>query len=283
MINLLTVTYMFLAGMGAGCFLLACAARLFSLGKCRYASESSFSWLFTGFLVGFPLVAGACLFLIADLGQPLRMLLLLTNPATSVISAGTYILLLFNVLAGISLLVCVAHIDISKRALQAICIAGVVLSLGVMGYTAVLLYSFDTITLWHTLLLVILFVVSALSCAAAFLKVIAFCMAFVEKGKVSHLAPSSLIQKLLFVEFIALMAFILERAINGSGSIVLLLEGPYALLFWGGVVLCGELLPALVMLLGKRVTLPYYLIVGACLFVLLGGFLLRYCILFTPI
>jgi len=107
------------------------------------------------------------------------------------------------------------------------------------------------------------------------------------------MAQRGLIQKLaradaIVIVFEMIVLFILMAAL-GSGApeaLAVLLKGSYSMLFWLGIVVCGLVIPLIVELYnmfsqklhtGNDFTVP----VVASLLILVGGFILRYVILYA--
>lgn len=107
-------------------------------------------------------------------------------------------------------------------------------------YTGVLLSTIRARPLWDSAALAPLFLVSGIAAGAAF-----YC-AFSSREQQRRLAPGTL--TLCGIELLLVVAFVVSVAgLAGRGSAVeILLEGGYAVAFWGVVVGLGLVLPALI-------------------------------------
>src|SRR5512142_1586159 len=102
--------YLFLAGMGAGAYVIGYAA--------GYLGERYQPLVKPGVFLGAPLVAIGSLLLLLDLGNPLRAYLGFLRPQSSMISVGILIISVFIVLGAIHWLsVILPLIKLSAKAL----------------------------------------------------------------------------------------------------------------------------------------------------------------------
>lgn len=165
-------------------------------------------------------------------------------------------------------------------------IAGAVAAVGVMGYTGVLLSSMTAVEFWNTWLLVALFVVSAVSCGCAFISL----SAFILSGSAQKFpAPKGAARLLRAAELVVLVAFLASRWLAGGAaqrSCELLFSGQLAGIFWGGLVLCGFVIPVFADLIARVAPVPVLRQISAAS-TLAGGLCLRYCVVLaashTPI
>lgn len=148
-----------------------------------------------------------------------------------------------------------------------------------MGYTGVLLCDLVAVDFWNTPLLAVLFVCSSLSTGYA------SCM--LVHALLRPLAPSAmclrgvLARVLHIAEGIVLVFFMIGRFLYSAAareSVLSLLCGGLAPVFWAGVVLCGLLIPVAACSIRLRaVSSPLArIVVSSC--ALIGGFALRYAI-----
>ena len=178
----LIAIYLFLGGLGAGSFLTAAVLELSGL---RYKHEYSPTTL-VGASVGGPLILVGTVLLILDLGaglrEPWRILFMFTN-FHSVMTWGIWILSLFLPTCFLYGAIEVMHVYPSilpwihnrlrflpipetlpyRRIKRVLCSVGLVLAVGTAVYTGVLLSVVRAVPLWHTPILPILFLVSAIS------------------------------------------------------------------------------------------------------------------------
>jgi polysulfide reductase chain C len=160
-------TYLYLAGMGAGSFVVGIFTHWL-----EHPSLTIQTWGFSFDIAKFALLGGPVLvvmgtpFLILDLGMKRRFLFACLNPKSSWVARGFIILSTF-ILLGFAVLVIsffypavFTERPVSWLALE---ILSLVFALATALYTGVLLKSVKYVPLWKTPLLPILFLVSALS------------------------------------------------------------------------------------------------------------------------
>ncbi|MCL4534528.1 MAG: polysulfide reductase NrfD [Bacteroidetes bacterium] len=286
-------TYLFMAGMGAGAFLTAVVAFV-------YSREGFRPLIRAGIVAGGPLVALGLPFLVLDLGagqrEPWRIFWLYFGNIGSIMTWGTWIITAF---VGVGLLSILLELDIDwripllKRLREQLLpyrfrllIIGSILAFATATYTGLLLGVVVSVPFWNTPLLPSLFVVSALSTgmAAAVVTSVLFPM---EERKLlaEHFFYLNQIHSLMIVvELIFLFSYLFivaTSSITGSQSVGLLLSGGLALPFWIGVVFFGIVDPLLLyiyeVVLGRPMV-PYAMLVSDGS-VLVGGFVLRFLIL----
>ena len=227
--------YLFLAGLGGGAFVTSAF-----LG---WRHPEAVSMRKIGHLVA-PIVViiGLCLLMFdakAGLMNPLRFALLLTNFG-SVMTWGVVFLGGFTV---ISLVVVVLDF-MKKRVPVWLDIAGVVFGVAVAMYTGALLGVCKTFPLWNNALLPILFLVSAMSTGAASVLLIGIFRHADEFNRVGVLKKFHFCLPVIELVLIAALMFITcTNSTAGWNSVMSLLVGGYAPLFWIGLVLIGLVLP----------------------------------------
>lgn len=248
--NELIAAYLFLAGMGAGAFVLGALA-----GQAKTPAPAMKR---IGFIVGPAAVAVGTLLLVFDahagLTNPGRFFLLIAN-LNSVMAWGVIILSLFIVVTAIDAVLLL----VKKSTPRALDIAGVVLAVCVATYTGVLLGDASVaFPLWHPVVLPVLFVVSATSTGFAAVLLLthlaapgeAHALPFLEKtGKILPVVEAVLV--------VALLAVVSATSGSGAGaakaSVANLLSGSYAVAFWLGFAIIGLAMPfALEMMRGKQ-------------------------------
>jgi polysulfide reductase chain C len=285
--------YLFLAGMGAGAFLTAAVAYI-------YSREGFRPLIRAGILAGGPLVALGLPFLVLDLGigqrEPWRIFWLYFGNIGSVMTWGTWIISAF---VGIGFINILLELDIDWRIPLLtqtrawllpyrfrFLIAGSVLAFATATYTGLLLGVVVSVPFWNTPLLPSLFVVSALSTGLAAAVVTAVIFPMEDRKLLSeHFFYLNQIHSLMIVvELIFLFSYLFivsTSSITGGQSVAMLLSGGLALLFWVGVVFFGIVDPLLLyiyeVVLGRPMV-PYAMILSDGS-VLVGGFVLRFVIL----
>ncbi|KUO62673.1 MAG: oxidoreductase [Gracilibacter sp. BRH_c7a] len=300
--NWLIVIYLFLGGLGAGAYLASFAAEKRWLGRNSHLAR-------IGYYLAAPIVAFGTLLLVFDLGQGLHkpwLLIRLIFNFGSVMTWGVYILAAFIVVG----LLKAFFVFKKKQAPQVITLAGAVLALATGAYTGLLIAVIEAVPFWNTLVMPILFVVSALSTGLSLTTLVAH---FMEKegsanpleGKV-HLALVAA-ELLIVAIFFGMMALGFKGPV-GAKSASLVMFGSYAIVFWGYFIALGLLLPLVVFgreyLLakqsapkvategastGKETAIAAeaehssYLVLATDLSILIGGFALRALIIFTAL
>ena len=139
---------------------------------------------------------------------------------------------------------------------------------------------------WNTWLLVALFVVSAVSCGCAFISL----SALILSGSAQKFPALKGAARLLrAAELVVLVAFLASRWLAGGAaqrSCELLFSGQLAGIFWGGLVLCGFVIPVFADLIARVAPVPVLRQISAAS-TLAGGLCLRYCVVLaashTPI
>lgn len=239
--------------------------------------DAFFAWAWA-LCLGALAVGVVCL--LADLGRPDRVLQLLLSPAPSVMTVGAYSLAV--ALGCAALFFGASAFDGGLRrpgVARALACVGLAAGVVVALYTGVLLQSLASVLLWQTLLLPALFCASSLSCGVA-CALLAACFADAH-GEVDCLlrrlaAADSL---LIVLEVLCLTAYAVW-AVDASGveaSVRALATGRLSLALWGGVVLCGLLLPFVLEGAVRRgVTGRRTALLCAALLVLAGGLSLRF-------
>ena len=187
--------------------------------------------------------------------------------------------------------------------MQLLAYSNIIVGIGLGIYTGMLLNTMVARPLWNTALLPLLFLVSGLSAAAATMHLLS---RLVPAGPAPQTliggGIASLLQSLdpmpperkksialaradiafLAVE-LTLLALLLLSHFSGSASQIeaarIVTSGPYAFLFWGGVVFAGILVPLVMQLLELGHRIPHTII--PAVLVIAGGFALRWVIVFA--
>ncbi len=277
--GMLIVLYLFLGGLSAGLLALSTAA---TLGRRLARVASVAAWT-----APWPVLAGTGL-LVLDLGQPFYFWKLLVSfEPRSPMWLGTWLLTLFALVsipyAGTFLPDWLTGWDASRvgQIRRRLAAAGLPLGLAVGIYTGVLLGVLVARPLWNTPLLAQLFLVSALSSAAAFVMLLGRRAATAADRRVL----AGLDAALIAIELLVLGGMFLEAGtspVTASIGTSVLLGGVYAWTFWIGVVFLGLAVP-----LGIEIVELFdlvrpsgagasHLAALASALVLAGGFLLRW-------
>lgn len=237
--------YLFLAGLGAGAFVAATAAG-------RMAPQAKRT-VRAGRVIALGAVAVGLVLLMVDAKggflHPWRFALLLGN-VQSVMTWGVVFLAAFVVIAAV-----VVVRDLLKKSVPfGLEAAGCGFAIAVAMYTGVLLGVVKTFPLWNSAVLPFLFLVSAMSTGV--------CAVFL----FARLVCPSEVEKLAFLErvhgwlpwvetvlVVALLFFVGLSSEAGAASVVALLTGQWALVFWLGFVVVGLALPLVLHLAQGRV------------------------------
>lgn len=237
--------YLFLAGLGAGAFVAATA-----VGRMAPQAKRTVR---AGRVIALGAVAVGLVLLMVDAKggflHPWRFALLLGN-VQSVMTWGVVFLAAFVVIAAV-----VVVRDLLKKSVPfGLEAAGCGFAIAVAMYTGVLLGVVKTFPLWNSAVLPFLFLVSAMSTGV--------CAVFL----FARLVCPSEVEKLAFLErvhgwlpwvetvlVVALLFFVGLSSEAGAASVVALLTGQWALVFWLGFVVVGLALPLVLHLVQGRV------------------------------
>lgn len=268
------IWYLFLAGTAGGAFL--CATVMDVRANPGWDTRRVPLCARCGMFGAFGLLALAALMLFCDLGNPFDIWYLFESPLRSIVSMGAWLIVLGLALSLAVSAMIAAKID-APYLFRGLEVAGAATAVGVMGYTGVLLSSMAAVEFWNTWLLVALFVVSAVSCGCAFISL----SAFVLSGSTRRASALKGAARLLrAAELVALVAFLASRWLAGGAakqSCELLFSGQLAGAFWGGLMLCGFVIPVFAELIARVAPVPALRPISAAS-TLAGGLCLRYCV-----
>lgn len=290
MLSPLIACYMFLGGAGAGASFVACllgfaVPRAWLLDhRGRVFPSRPHARLISSVLVASIVVlALGCLALLADLGQPWRVLNLFLHPTPSFISVGTF--------AISSLLVCDLVLALAwgrmlrgfplpaLRAIQALVLLA---SITVMAYTGFFLQGVRAVAFWSlTPLIPLLFVASSFTSGLA-LVVVAACLSGTTRVFANTIHGVAVADMLCALVEILLVVALLGIAYTSGGaaraSVESILSGDLGGMFWLGLVLVGILTPLAIQVFASRYALTSVGFTVASM-VLVGGFALRVCVI----
>jgi len=286
--------YLFLAGLGAGAYLVGVVA--------DYLGERYRPLVKPGIYLGAPLVAIGSVLLLFDLGAPLRFWMGFLRPQSSMISVGIIIISVFIVLGAIHIAALLAprffpRWQLSERAQRWLGGINGLFALGTAIYTGLLLGVVKAVPFWNTPMLPLLFLVSALSTGMGAVVLVVGLRRWVtpkaveaEKEQVTESVHALSRVDVPFIVTELLVLFFLLFLMAASRTIAAesaryLVAGGYAVAFWLGVVVVGLLVPVTLeawsVTRGKGLSLARLLdlgvITGLCL--LVGGLILRYAVL----
>lgn len=311
--GILIVVYLFLAGGSAGAFITSTAVLLATGEKNR----RTIAW--GAYLTPIPISIGTGL-LVLDLGRPLNAFhLFMTIVPTSPMSFGSWLLSIFILLSVVYAALLLPKSVLTRalrfvpekrrealdpdgpmlvRVRHALATVGLPLAIGVAIYTAILLGA-AAFPLWTLPLMPVLFVISATSTGLA---AVMLCVLLRSRGE----EPSAHSKKeiglllrvdlaLLVLEVVVLLLMILYSRLGTSAVRHVwdvLLTGNFSWMFWLGPVLIGMLAPIVlefIELRHERHPAPTPVVANPTpwlgllisLFVLLGGFALRFVIVYA--
>lgn len=271
--------YLFLAGLGAGAFVFAAA-----LGR---TNPEAFKSRLAAMLLGLASVGIGTVLLVFDakagLHDPFRFILLLAN-FNSVMAWGTLILSCFLTVGFVNLVVSF----VKKRSIVVLDGICVFLAAAVALYTGVLLGVVSAYPLWNLPLLPMLFVVSALGAGFAGASLVG---QIVDRSEMKHVVFHEKLLVVLPVLEALLIAALLYTTYSASGvaqaagqeTVLSMLTGSFAPVFWIGLVLLGLVVPFVVDLVSLKKPLPLPAVMTTEFLVLVGGFSLRYLVVMAAI
>ena len=256
--------YLFAAGVAGGGFFATFLVNLFTGWEQENLLKIA-TWL------GVPLVAIGTLLLIVDLGNQLDFWHLVVRfyPA-SPMSLGTWILIAWTIFAVALIALWLAEggmpvVRILRGLVPVKKVLGWILfllSALLITYTGVLL-STTSRELWSTVLLPVLFVISAISTGMAATLLVA---ALLGREIPPRLGQAAVVMGVY--EVVALIAFLIAVPAG------VLISGPLSLWFWLGVIALGILVP-IVLEVATWKTSPRVLVLTMAFCVLIGGLVLR--------
>ena len=270
--------YFYLGGVSAGAYLVGSLLEL--LGKERFQAISK-----AAYYIAFPLILVTPILLIADLGSPLRFWRLFSYMnTTSPLSVGTWALLVYGGMSFLSFVNVLAidgrlkspgltkfHAVFSRIPHKVYAAAGSFFGFFVAGYTGVLVNT-TARPLWAATdpLIGPIFIVSAASTGAA---AIVLFMMNQKTGTDETFGHLEAFDRMAMILEIALIVAMIAIAGRYAAPI---LTGFYGVLFLGGTVLLGILVPLWINWRGQKLvaakTDPVML---SAILVLFGGLMLR--------
>jgi polysulfide reductase chain C len=289
MVGPLFAWFLFLAGAGAGAYIVAVVANV--LGE-HYEPLVK-----PGVFLGAPLVTVGLGLLMLNLGSPFRAYLALLRPQSSLISVGIDITTLFVLLGLLHIAASSSQqVKLSANVLRWLGGINALFALGTAIFTGLLLEVMQAVPFWNTPIIPLLFVVSALLTGMGAVLLVKGLRCWVipkaeaEKEQVveSVHTLSRVDLPLIVMELIVLFLLLLVIVSSPSAaaaSVAYLLSGGYAGAFWLGIVVVGLLVPMALevwtLTRGQGLTVARLtdvsVVVGLCL--LIGGIILRYAIL----
>lgn len=279
MFNMLTICYLFLGGTGAG------ALAVLSVLECARALRwRALAMPEEFFARAWPVCAVALavgiLCLLADLGRPDRLLLLIASPTPTAMALGSFALVAaLGCAVAFSAAALLDTVRPPRAAVAVLAAIGTVAAAVVAVYTGVLLEGLASVLLWQTPLVVLLFALSSASCGVA----VAFLAASFVETRHPYRGPLVWLARvdggIVIVEAVCLAAFV-TLALAGEGTAAgarALAFGELAPVFWGVLAVCGLAVPLVLERFLTHGNSRTQLLWIATL-LLVGGFALRWCV-----
>ncbi len=275
----LVAIYFFVAGVSAGAYFIGALVELLGGDESRSISRTAYD-------IAFPPLLVTPVLLIIDLGQPGRFWHLFFDikggvpymNLQSAMSVGSWALMIFGIFSLLSFL---DNRTAGGRRLplmnlynhiprKVYAVMGSAVAFFVAGYPGVLMNA-TAVPLWATTapLLGALFIASSASTGAA---AIALLMAWRKMASVNTFGRVENFDRIAMVIELVIIAAVIIAAGQFAAPLI---RGPYAVIFWGGTVVLGILLPFGLGWYAHRPAVGSSFVMGASILVLFGGALLR--------
>lgn len=296
--NYFIAIYLFMAGLSSGSALIA------SIGELTRKLDERI-WRVGAYLAPFPVLIGL-LCLVLDLHRPWNFYQVLIHyHITSVMSWGAFFLLVFPLTSLVNAALVYWNVQGLLRRISIW--VNLILGIAIGIYAGLLLAAIYSNPVWSNPIIALLFFVSAASTGSCMVLLAGKRWDELEKYTLRKFLPanwlpegknlnfdqrvSSTIVKIdavaIILELLVILTLIISQALVPKGDIALgvLSKGLYGWLFWGGVVLLGLVIPLI--MCGMELK-PHHSTSSARKlgvlepgFVLVGGFLLRFVIVYA--
>lgn len=296
--NYLIAIYLFTAGLSAG------AAVLAALGDIARVIDERVKRV-AAYLAPFPVMLGL-LCLVLDLHRPWNFYKVLIHyHVTSVMSWGAFFLLVFPIIAVIY--AGLTYWNVYGAIRKVLAWLEIILGLSIGIYAGLLLSAIYANPVWSNPILAILFLVSAFSTGVCMVILVGKYWDGMEKAVIRRFVPQEWLPRprklsfdhsvvknlliidvtLIIIELVVIATMIISWALLPNGDLALsgVVSGGYYMLFWIGVVLLGLLLPLIMAVLDLKGNIlnpenTRIVAVAEPVLILIGGFLLRYVIVY---
>jgi formate-dependent nitrite reductase membrane component NrfD len=241
--------YLFLAGLGAGAYLIGVLMDAFSDADWGILPK-------VGVALGFPCVALAGFVKLNNLGNPKAAWAAWKKPNCSWIARGTLLLAAFLGISFFHFILWVwpgEALATAETTRHVLGLVGAFIALCMILYSGILLTAVRPIAFWSTAILPVLFLVSALLSGAMGLLLVGLIFGQVFEGplaQVEHLIIGLIIAKAVFV---AIYLQSTHRTAEARASVRRVLKGELAPLFWWGVAVLGVIAPLVLGILALEV------------------------------
>lgn len=278
--------YLFLAGAGAGAFLIGAIVDIVLRFRDDPVWEKVSAVTDGGLIVGPATVVLGAVFLLADLGSPERAFQVFFTPSSSLLTLGSWAIAVFCACSLLALVVGgLVETPVSRIAEAVLHVVATAAAFCVILYSGVYLSTFPTVPFLHNPIVPALFVASALSTGMALLMIFGFVIQNHEDVTEGLALCARADAALLGCEAVIVASFAgVTLAFGGSAvsSVESLLWGEHAGLFWLGVVLAGLVVPIALEMLHLR-GFDSIVLVGGAGCALVGGLCLRYALLLAAV
>ena len=264
--GMMIVFYFFLGGIAGGSYFTAAIADNFGGPRDRQVIR-------LGYWLSLPLVLICGILLIADLGVPARFLnMLFTFKFWDPMSIGAWMVGVFGLFSFLSCVLSLSSSEAMVTLRRKVSLVGTLAGFFLASYTGVLL-SATALPFWsEARLMGALFLASGASTGMAAISLLLFLgggSAGEGWGKVKRADRYSMI-----LELVILAVFL---GLLGSAAAPII-QGQFAPLFWGGLVVAGLVVPLVLDFVGSKAKT---LVALSAILVLAGGFILRYVLLMS--
>ncbi|KRT66282.1 MAG: Polysulfide reductase NrfD, protein NrfD [Candidatus Rokubacteria bacterium CSP1-6] len=264
--GMMIVFYFFLGGIAGGSYFTAAIADNFGGPRDRQVIR-------LGYWLSLPLVLICGILLIADLGVPARFLnMLFTFKFWDPMSIGAWMVGVFGLFSFLSCVLSLSSSEAMVTLRRKVSLVGTLAGFFLASYTGVLL-SATALPFWsEARLMGALFLASGASTGMAAISLLLFLSGGSTGeawGKVKRADRYSMI-----LELVILAVFL---GLLGSAAAPII-QGQFAPLFWGGLVVAGLVVPLVLDFVGSKAKT---LVALSAILVLAGGFILRYVLLMS--
>jgi formate-dependent nitrite reductase membrane component NrfD len=263
---MMIVWYFFLGGIAGGAYFTAAIADNFGSARDRAVAR-------VGYLISLPLVAACGILLIADLGVPARFLNMITHfKFWDPMSIGAWAVGIFGAFAFVSSVLSLSSSESHAALRRKIGLIGIFFGFFLASYTGVLL-SNTALPFWSDARLMgALFLASGASTGIAAITLIMFLTGQAAGEGWGKLKRADHVSMIIEAVLLVLLVVLLGAAAKP------LVSGHHAVLFWGGLVGVGLVIPFVLDFVAHRAR-PVGALAAAL--VLIGGFVLRYVVLMS--
>ena len=264
--EMMIVWYFFLGGIAGGAYFTAAIADNFGSARDRAVARA-------GYLISLPLVAACGILLIADLGVPARFLNMIMHfKFWDPMSIGAWAVGIFGAFTFVSSVLSLSSSESHAALRRKIGLVGIFFGFFLASYTGVLL-SNTALPFWSdTRLMGALFLASGASTGIAAITLIMYLTGQGAGEGWGKLKRADHVSMIVEAVLLVLLLVLLGAAAKP------LISGHHAVLFWGGLVGVGLVIPFVLDIVAHRAR-PVGALAAAL--VLVGGFVLRYVVLMS--